>query len=253
MSTTTDAVALPRSAGRTPRRGSRPAAASSRRPDRVCTSPSSPPASSTLFPLLWMLRTAFAPSQDVFRATLSLWPDNATLGQLRRRLPPSSGRYLVHELGGGRRRHHARQARRLATGGLCLRCPVVPRTRYGVRPCRGHHDRTLCHHPAADLRGGRQRRALRHPDRRHRADDRPLRLRRLLPAPGFQGVAARAVRGRAHRRRRTVAADADDRAAQHLGRGGGHGRAVLPRRVESLSLAASHPRCDGSTRPCRSA
>jgi ABC-type glycerol-3-phosphate transport system permease component len=34
----------------------------------------------TLFPMVWMLRTAFAPSQDVFRATLSLWPDNATLG-----------------------------------------------------------------------------------------------------------------------------------------------------------------------------
>lgn len=34
----------------------------------------------TLFPLLWMLRTAFAPSHDVFRATLSLWPDQATLG-----------------------------------------------------------------------------------------------------------------------------------------------------------------------------
>ena len=33
----------------------------------------------TLFPLLWMLRTAFAPSHDVFRATLSLWPDDATL------------------------------------------------------------------------------------------------------------------------------------------------------------------------------
>jgi ABC-type glycerol-3-phosphate transport system permease component len=34
----------------------------------------------TLFPLAWMLRTAFAPSHDVFRATLSLWPDHATLG-----------------------------------------------------------------------------------------------------------------------------------------------------------------------------
>lgn len=34
----------------------------------------------TLFPLVWMLRTAFAPPQDVFRATMSLWPDNATLG-----------------------------------------------------------------------------------------------------------------------------------------------------------------------------
>lgn len=34
----------------------------------------------TLFPLVWMLRTAFAPPQDVFRATMSLWPDDATLG-----------------------------------------------------------------------------------------------------------------------------------------------------------------------------
>ncbi len=34
----------------------------------------------TLFPLAWMLRTAFAPPHDVFRATLSLWPDHATLG-----------------------------------------------------------------------------------------------------------------------------------------------------------------------------
>ncbi len=33
----------------------------------------------TLFPLVWMLRTAFAPPQDVFRSTMSLWPDNATL------------------------------------------------------------------------------------------------------------------------------------------------------------------------------
>lgn len=33
----------------------------------------------TLFPMLWMLRTAFAPPADVFRSTLSLWPDNATL------------------------------------------------------------------------------------------------------------------------------------------------------------------------------
>jgi ABC-type glycerol-3-phosphate transport system permease component len=33
----------------------------------------------TLFPLLWMVRTAFAPSQDVFRATLSLWPAHPTL------------------------------------------------------------------------------------------------------------------------------------------------------------------------------
>jgi multiple sugar transport system permease protein/sn-glycerol 3-phosphate transport system permease protein len=34
----------------------------------------------TLFPLAWMLRTAFAPPEDVFRATLSLWPDAPTLG-----------------------------------------------------------------------------------------------------------------------------------------------------------------------------
>jgi sn-glycerol 3-phosphate transport system permease protein len=33
----------------------------------------------TLLPLAWMLRTAFAPSHDVFRATLSLWPDDPTL------------------------------------------------------------------------------------------------------------------------------------------------------------------------------
>lgn len=34
----------------------------------------------TLFPLAWMLRTAFAPPGDVFRTTLSLWPDDPTLG-----------------------------------------------------------------------------------------------------------------------------------------------------------------------------
>ena len=33
----------------------------------------------TLFPLAWMLRTAFAPPKEVFHATLSLWPDNATV------------------------------------------------------------------------------------------------------------------------------------------------------------------------------
>lgn len=33
----------------------------------------------TLFPLAWMVRTAFAPPDDVFRATLSLWPANPTL------------------------------------------------------------------------------------------------------------------------------------------------------------------------------
>ncbi|MFQ3623680.1 MAG: carbohydrate ABC transporter permease [Acetobacteraceae bacterium] len=34
----------------------------------------------TLFPLAWMLRTAFAAPDDVFRATLSLWPETPTLG-----------------------------------------------------------------------------------------------------------------------------------------------------------------------------
>jgi ABC-type glycerol-3-phosphate transport system permease component len=34
----------------------------------------------TLFPLAWMLRTAFAPPKEVFQATLSLWPEHATLG-----------------------------------------------------------------------------------------------------------------------------------------------------------------------------
>jgi ABC-type glycerol-3-phosphate transport system permease component len=34
----------------------------------------------TLFPMAWMVRTAFAPPDDVFRATLSLWPDRPTLG-----------------------------------------------------------------------------------------------------------------------------------------------------------------------------
>ena len=34
----------------------------------------------TLFPLAWMLRTAFAAPGDIFHATLSLWPDDPTLG-----------------------------------------------------------------------------------------------------------------------------------------------------------------------------
>ena len=33
----------------------------------------------TLFPLIWMLRTAFAPPDDVFRSTFSLWPAEPTL------------------------------------------------------------------------------------------------------------------------------------------------------------------------------
>jgi len=33
----------------------------------------------TLFPMAWMMRTAFAPPDDVFRATLSLWPHRPTL------------------------------------------------------------------------------------------------------------------------------------------------------------------------------
>jgi ABC-type glycerol-3-phosphate transport system permease component len=33
----------------------------------------------TLFPLVWMLRTAFAPPAEVFQSTLSLWPDHPTL------------------------------------------------------------------------------------------------------------------------------------------------------------------------------
>lgn len=36
----------------------------------------------TLFPLVWMLRTALAPPDDVFRATLSLWPETPTLGNV---------------------------------------------------------------------------------------------------------------------------------------------------------------------------
>lgn len=34
----------------------------------------------TLFPLAWMLRTAFSPPNEVFQATLSLWPQHTTLG-----------------------------------------------------------------------------------------------------------------------------------------------------------------------------
>jgi ABC-type glycerol-3-phosphate transport system permease component len=33
----------------------------------------------TLFPLAWMLRTAFAPPAEVFQSTLSLWPDHPTI------------------------------------------------------------------------------------------------------------------------------------------------------------------------------
>jgi multiple sugar transport system permease protein/sn-glycerol 3-phosphate transport system permease protein len=45
----------------------------------------------TLFPLAWMLRTAFAPSHDVFRH-LSLWPDHATLGNF-------AGAFRLHPVG----------------------------------------------------------------------------------------------------------------------------------------------------------
>jgi ABC-type glycerol-3-phosphate transport system permease component len=34
----------------------------------------------TLFPMAWMLRTAFAPPNEVFQASLSLWPAHPTLG-----------------------------------------------------------------------------------------------------------------------------------------------------------------------------
>ena len=86
----------------------------------------------TLFPMVWMLRTAFAPfSGRVPRHAVALARQCDT-GQLRRRVPASSGRYVVRELGGGRRCDHARQARRRATGGLRLRCPVVSRTRCGA-------------------------------------------------------------------------------------------------------------------------
>jgi ABC-type glycerol-3-phosphate transport system permease component len=46
----------------------------------------------TLFPMLWMLRTAFAPPADVFRPTLSLWPDNATLANF-------SAAFRLHPVG----------------------------------------------------------------------------------------------------------------------------------------------------------
>ena len=46
----------------------------------------------TLFPLVWMLRTAFAPPQDVFRATMSLWPENATLANF-------SAAFRLHPVG----------------------------------------------------------------------------------------------------------------------------------------------------------
>lgn len=46
----------------------------------------------TLFPMLWMLRTAFAPPADVFRSTLSLWPDNATLANF-------SAAFRLHPVG----------------------------------------------------------------------------------------------------------------------------------------------------------
>lgn len=53
----------------------------------------------TLFPMLWMLRTAFAPPADVFRSTLSLWPDNATLANFAAafRLHPV-GTWLVNSV-----------------------------------------------------------------------------------------------------------------------------------------------------------
>jgi ABC-type glycerol-3-phosphate transport system permease component len=74
----TDAVALPRSSAVAARR-ERPAMR--RRGGQVALHAAFVIACLvTLFPLLWMLRTAFAPPHDVFRATLSLWPDHATLG-----------------------------------------------------------------------------------------------------------------------------------------------------------------------------
>ncbi|MBL6615845.1 MAG: carbohydrate ABC transporter permease [Reyranella sp.] len=78
MSTTTDAVALPR---RIAVDAAPTSAIVRRRTSQVALHAAFIAAcAATLFPLLWMVRTAFAPSHDVFRATLSLWPDNATLG-----------------------------------------------------------------------------------------------------------------------------------------------------------------------------
>jgi ABC-type glycerol-3-phosphate transport system permease component len=78
MSTTTDAVALGRRAAPV----ARPARPAARRAggQLVLHAAFVVACLVTLFPLAWMLRTAFAPSHDVFRATLSLWPDHATLG-----------------------------------------------------------------------------------------------------------------------------------------------------------------------------
>ncbi|MGZ5907910.1 MAG: hypothetical protein ACXWKQ_21375, partial [Reyranella sp.] len=78
MSTTTDAITLPRrtaSAARSARPAPRRAGG-----QLVLHAAFIIACLVTLFPLAWMLRTAFAPSHDVFRATLSLWPDHATLG-----------------------------------------------------------------------------------------------------------------------------------------------------------------------------
>jgi ABC-type glycerol-3-phosphate transport system permease component len=76
MSTTIDAAALPSRAA--PIRSARPAAR--RGGGQIVLHATFVVACLvTLFPLAWMLRTAFAPSHDVFRATLSLWPEQPTL------------------------------------------------------------------------------------------------------------------------------------------------------------------------------
>lgn len=80
MSTTTDFAALPRPVATTPAAGRANTLAPSRSGQFFLHTAFILACVATLFPLLWMLRTAFAPSQDVFRATLSLWPDDPTLG-----------------------------------------------------------------------------------------------------------------------------------------------------------------------------
>lgn len=87
MSTTTE-LALPRPAGITAARQ-----VARRRGNQVLLHVAFVAAClATLFPMLWMLRTAFAPPADVFRSTLSLWPDNATLANF-------SAAFRLHPVG----------------------------------------------------------------------------------------------------------------------------------------------------------
>jgi ABC-type glycerol-3-phosphate transport system permease component len=53
----------------------------------------------TLFPLLWMITTAFTPNEDVFRKSIVLWPDRPTLDNFPHafRLHPVA-RWLINSL-----------------------------------------------------------------------------------------------------------------------------------------------------------